>query len=179
MTDEVYTGDAWFWDHIEALEKRKDKPNEYGVPPEILSREQANQICHVARRFLQEVKRLEDRTFVSHQMADARLDVMHQQQEEIERLQAELAERDASFELRWSADMRAITRWRAEDPQPRDLIMPDHADLVVWLLKRLEAEAELLAEARKEYLAGLGFQGSPGHQDGWDSAVEFFRGSDA
>ena len=50
----------------------------------------------------------------------------------------ELAERDASFEVRWDADMRAIKRWRAERPVGRDLILPDHADLCVWLMFRVK-----------------------------------------
>ena len=52
-------------------------------------------------------------------------------------LEAELSERDRSFDLRWNADMRAIERWRAERPAERELTMPDHADLCVWLLEKL------------------------------------------
>jgi len=51
---------------------------------------------------------------------------------------SELVELNHSFELRWEADMRAIQRWRAEDPKPRELCWPDHADLCLWLLRRLE-----------------------------------------
>lgn len=60
----------------------------------------------------------------------------------------ELEERDASFELRWGADMRAIERWRAERPEERDLIHPDHADLCVWLMKRLYPMPEVDGEVR-------------------------------
>lgn len=42
-----------------------------------------------------------------------------------------------SFDLRWDADMRAIKRWQAAHPG-NDLVWPDHADLVVWLLEKLE-----------------------------------------
>lgn len=42
-----------------------------------------------------------------------------------------------TFELRWKADMRAITRWRDANPG-NELVLPDHADLVVWLLEQLE-----------------------------------------
>lgn len=45
---------------------------------------------------------------------------------------------DREFDLRWKADQRAIKRWQAAGPG-RDLTWPDHADLVVWLLERLEA----------------------------------------
>ncbi len=52
-------------------------------------------------------------------------------------LEAELAEYKASFELRWKADMRAIERWRGNDPA-KELILPDHADLCVWLLSEVD-----------------------------------------
>lgn len=47
------------------------------------------------------------------------------------------AEMTAGFNLRWKADMRAIKRWQAATG--RDLVWPDHADLVVWLLEQLDA----------------------------------------
>ncbi len=54
-----------------------------------------------------------------------------------------LEELEAIFDMRWDADMRAIKRWQAAGPD-RDLTWPDHADLVVWLLERLEeAEAKV------------------------------------
>ncbi len=52
-----------------------------------------------------------------------------------------IAELEASFDLCWAADMRAIKRWQAATG--RDLTWPDHADMVVWLLEQLDA-----AEAR-------------------------------
>lgn len=57
------------------------------------------------------------------------------------------AERDelrATFDMRWKADQRAIARWQAAAPEGEDRskTWPDHADMVVWLLERLdEAEA--------------------------------------
>lgn len=50
-------------------------------------------------------------------------------------LEADLADLQRTFDLRWDADMRAVKRWRAGHPE-RDLIFPDRADLVVWLLER-------------------------------------------
>lgn len=50
----------------------------------------------------------------------------------------ELREYIKLFELRWNADMRAIEMWRTGHPE-RELIMPDHADLVTWLLEQLDA----------------------------------------
>jgi len=39
------------------------------------------------------------------------------------------------FDTRWDADQRAIKRWQEANPE-RKPIWPDHADMVVWLLKR-------------------------------------------
>lgn len=49
----------------------------------------------------------------------------------------DLEEYEISFNMRWNADMRAIKRWQAANPG-NDLVWPDHADLVVWLLGELE-----------------------------------------
>jgi hypothetical protein len=49
-----------------------------------------------------------------------------------------VAELEATFALRWHADQRAIKRWQAEDPKARELVWPDHADMVVGLLKALD-----------------------------------------
>lgn len=48
-----------------------------------------------------------------------------------------LDEHGMLFDLRWKADMRAIKRWQAANPG-NDLVWPDHADLVVWLLDQLD-----------------------------------------
>ncbi len=58
----------------------------------------------------------------------------------------ELAELRETFELRWAADQRAIARWR--ETTGKEDIWPDHADLVCYLLARLEAaEEEMSTEA--------------------------------
>lgn len=49
-----------------------------------------------------------------------------------------IAELQASSDLRWNADMRAIERWRAAHPG-KELVWPDHADLCVWLMGELDA----------------------------------------
>lgn len=49
-----------------------------------------------------------------------------------------ILESEQSFEIRWAADMRAIKRWQ-EDHPGNDLVWPDHVDLVIWLLEKLEA----------------------------------------
>jgi len=75
---------------------------------------------------------------------------------EIGRLQQELVEREASFDLRWKASQRAIKRWQEAHPG-NDLVWPDHADLCVWLLEQLDARgadepsaAELLQQLRED-----------------------------
>lgn len=77
----------------------------------------------------------------------------------LEFLLTELAERDHSFDLRWKADMRAIKRWQAENYLERQLIWPDHADLCVWLLGRLdslEAAAGYVLESRNDNIVMQG-----------------------
>ena len=53
-------------------------------------------------------------------------------------LRIEMADHETSFDLRHDADMRALARWRAANPG-NYLVMPDHADMVVWLLGQLDA----------------------------------------
>jgi head-tail adaptor len=48
----------------------------------------------------------------------------------------EQREHEASFNIRWKADMRAIKRWQQAHGQPD--MWPDHADLCVWLMEQLE-----------------------------------------
>jgi hypothetical protein len=50
--------------------------------------------------------------------------------------QTEWDDLQASFDLRWKADMRAIKMWQEAHPG-NDLVWPDHADLCVWLLEQL------------------------------------------
>lgn len=56
---------------------------------------------------------------------------------ECERLRAEIETHDASFNLRWRADQRAIKCWQEAHPG-NDLVWPDHADMVVWLMDECE-----------------------------------------
>ena len=73
----------------------------------------------------------------------------------LEELAQNNMELEASFDLRHKADMRAIARWRAAAPG-RELILPDHADLCVWLLEQLEENHRLYRNllSRSEALAG-------------------------
>lgn len=67
----------------------------------------------------------------------------------IDMLRTEVEELNRTFALRWKADMRAIKRWREEKPG-RNLILPDHADLCVWLLDKLEDAERKLTKLRKK-----------------------------
>lgn len=50
-------------------------------------------------------------------------------------LGGEAAQLLETFKLRYDADMRSIKRWQEAHPG-NDLVWPDHADLVVWLLEQ-------------------------------------------
>lgn len=67
-------------------------------------------------------------------------------------LEEQLADHEHSFELRHKADMRAIERWRKAHPE-RELVMPDHADLCVWLLEERDRLLKALGRLRAEQLA--------------------------
>ncbi len=79
----------------------------------------------------------------------------------------DMREREELFDLRWKADMRAIERWRKAGPN-RELVLPDHADLVVWLLGQLDCALTALqpfaafAEKARRFVQGrVDFGGSP------------------
>lgn len=64
-----------------------------------------------------------------------------------------LEEYDTLFDLRHGADMRAIHNWQAAHPG-NELVWPDHADMVVWLLDELldaHRKRDMLAERAAEY----------------------------
>lgn len=82
---------------------------------------------------------------------------------ENEKLARDVEDYQRSFDLRWKADMRAIELWRAESPVERDLVWPDHADLVVWLMGRLEAQGK--REMRG--WIGVDLDGTLAEYDGW------------
>ncbi len=81
---------------------------------------------------------IDDACTVAEQVRDdlqAALDAANQRVEELE----------ASFDLRWDSDMRAIKQWQAATGE--ELKWPNHADLCVWLMQRI---AELEAQAARE-----------------------------
>lgn len=62
----------------------------------------------------------------------------------IAELEASKLSRQTAFDMRWKADMRAIKRWQEETGE--ELTWPDHADLCVWLMKKLAESAVKLAD---------------------------------
>ena len=109
-------------------------------------------------------------TIVRHRLANGRTIAdsdVHKLVAQIDQLKAELSEaiergndwcdqakkaraqRDElqdSFDMRWKADMRAIKKWQAAN-QGNDLVWPDHADLVVWLMAGRDRLRNLLSLA--------------------------------
>lgn len=66
-------------------------------------------------------------------------------------LQADIAELTRLFDLQWKADTRAIKRWQAAHPG-NDLVWPDRADMVVWLMERFESNTTYKALRRAQRL---------------------------
>lgn len=58
-----------------------------------------------------------------------------------------VAELEQTFNMRWEAQQHAIKRWQDAHPG-NDLVWPDHADLIVWLLGELEAARTLIEELK-------------------------------
>jgi acetyl-CoA carboxylase alpha subunit len=56
---------------------------------------------------------------------------------EIDRLLDEVKDLEAYSNLRYKADRRGIKMWQEAAPG-RELMRPDHADLVVFLLERID-----------------------------------------
>ena len=71
--------------------------------------------------------------------------------EAMEKAAQSIEEHSRTFKLRRNADMRAIKRWQAATGQ--ELTWPDHADLVVWLLERLDRLEHVGKAALKEMCA--------------------------
>jgi len=59
--------------------------------------------------------------------------------------EGEKAELQATFDLQWKADQRAIKQWREAHPG-NDLVWPDRCNMVVWLMDRVAALAAKDAE---------------------------------
>lgn len=73
-----------------------------------------------------------------------------------------LAELQLWFELRRAADQMAVAKWRAAHPNASELFIPEHADLVIWMLDQLASRpysAQDIATAESEAF-------ERGHQSG-------------
>ena len=51
-------------------------------------------------------------------------------------MQERIEELESTFDLQWKADRRAIKRWQKAHPG-NDMVWPDRADMVVWLMSQL------------------------------------------
>ena len=72
-----------------------------------------------------------------------------------EKLRERLVELERTFEIRWQADQRAIKKWQEAHPG-NDLVWPDRADMVQWLLSemdKLRDELHKMRELKTERLA--------------------------
>lgn len=63
---------------------------------------------------------------------------------------AKLEELEQLFDLTHAADMRAVVVWRGNNPG-NELVLPDHVDLVTWLMDRL-ADADAALRPFAEFL---------------------------
>jgi hypothetical protein len=76
----------------------------------------------------------------AYQISSRNMEVGNRLSEIADRLEAledRAGELQQVFDLRWSADRRATKRWQEAHPES-DLVWPDHADLVLWLMERSE-----------------------------------------
>ena len=95
--------------------------------------------------------------------------------EQLNKIQTErnaaIAERNdlqASADLRWKADMRAIKMWQEAHPG-NDLVWPDHADLCVWLLEQLTKRRGALLRIREAL--GIAILGAAGRPINWNDEI--------
>ena len=66
--------------------------------------------------------------------------------QKFKQLRAEIADYEATFNVCYAANMRGIKRWQAATG--KTLTWPDGANLVVWLLERLD-QAEAVIDAAR------------------------------
>lgn len=98
---------------------------------------------HISRN--REIESLRSQLSTAQDLAALRLERQQELHGEVDGLrsqlstaQAEIAEREASFELQWKASRRATTMWQAAHPERGD-VWPDTAHLIVWLMEQLDA----------------------------------------
>ena len=87
-----------------------------------------------------------------------------------------IEELEQLFDLRWAADMRAIKAWQIAHPdQPRT--WPDHADLGVWCLSRIE-KLEATLQMVVDWDNTLEFEDSPAWGDVMEVVQKALEGKD-
>lgn len=76
--------------------------------------------------------------------------------DELRRHASDAAELQQTFDLQWAADMRAVKMWREAHPG-NELVLPDRANMVVWLLEEhdalkhdVERYVQITSDASKE-----------------------------
>lgn len=87
------------------------------------------------REIVETIYILEEAANVREWQLDENARTIARLQSELAQARAELAERDASWELRHQSDMRAIAMWQAATGEA--LHWPSHDDLCVWLMEQL------------------------------------------
>lgn len=75
-------------------------------------------------------------------------DLIEEMRERMREAEENAIELQRLFQARWHADMRATNIWQRETG--RRGVWPDHADMVLWLLQKLDAHGLLLPEPEDE-----------------------------
>lgn len=99
-------------------------------------------------------------------------------------VRGELDELRSLFAMQWQRMQSATERWRAEDPEARELIMPDLGELLGWLMAEAD-KARNLINARPAVrvaqvisdVTGLPVRTGPGHSD-WPHEAGRIPGND-
>lgn len=78
---------------------------------------------------------------------------LREQAERIDALEAENKEHIATLKARRAATMRAVAAWRS-GVSGRDLVMPDHADLVTWLMDEVGRLTAIIDDSPLDELCG-------------------------
>lgn len=81
---------------------------------------------------IQELKRLEHQSRRDTSLVDE-IGPLREQVASLMHEAKRAAELDRTFDLMWCAQQRAIDAWQAAHPG-KEMVWPDHADLVTWLL---------------------------------------------
>lgn len=103
--------------------------------------DERNATAETVARLERDRDRAQETVLQQHRRAEAA-------EAQVAELRQELNELHATFDAQWAADMRAVARWRAEDPERRALSMPDREAMTFRLLQLLDATEAQVAELR-------------------------------